>query len=128
MTRKTKKTERPVYPFTVRPLSEEEGSGFLLEFPDLPGCMTDGETLEEALANSREAIESWIAAAKENGDPVPPPGTFTNPQNYSGKLVQRMPKSLHMRLAQRARQEGVSLNQLILSMIAEGLGHRDERR
>jgi antitoxin HicB len=46
----------------VRPLTEDEGGGYLVEFPDLPGCMSDGETIEEAIANGEDAKCCWIAA------------------------------------------------------------------
>jgi len=49
------------YPFQVRPLTEEEGGGYLIEFPDLPGCLSDGATIEEAIANGADALRSWRA-------------------------------------------------------------------
>ena len=107
------------YPCEIRPLSEE--SGFLIVFPDLPGCMADGATIEEAVANGHDAVKSWIMTAHEFGDPVPAPGSGGEP----GKFVQRLPKSLHTKLAARAKQEGVSLNTLVLAFIAEGLGRRE---
>jgi antitoxin HicB len=61
------------YRFTVRPLTEDEGGGYLIEFPDLPGCMSDGETIEETIANGEDAKRGWIAAMKEAGRPIPPP-------------------------------------------------------
>ena len=107
------------YPCEIRPLSE--GGGFLIVYPDLPGCLSDGATLEEAAAHGRDAVKSWILTAREFGDAVPLPGSGGEP----GKFVQRLPKSLHARLAARARQEGVSLNALVLAFIAEGLGRRE---
>lgn len=50
------------YRFTVRPLSEEEGGGYFVEYPDLPGCMSDGETIEEAIVDAEDAKRCWIAA------------------------------------------------------------------
>jgi predicted RNase H-like HicB family nuclease len=63
------------YRFTVRPLTEDEGGGYLIEFPDLPGCMSDGETIEEAIANGEDAQRGWMAAMKEAGRPIPPPSS-----------------------------------------------------
>ncbi|MDA8418569.1 MAG: type II toxin-antitoxin system HicB family antitoxin [Desulfobacteraceae bacterium] len=105
------------YPFEVRQLSAEDGGGFFVTFPDLPGCMADGETIMEAISNAMDAEESWLATAREFGDPIPAIG-----QSYSGKWVQRVPKSVHARVASLASREGVSINSLVASFIAEGLG------
>jgi antitoxin HicB len=107
------------YPFTIRRLSKAEGGGWLVEFPDLPGCIADGETIEEAVEAGSDALRSWLATAKEFKDPVPAPSV-----GLSGKWVQRVPKSLHAKLAAKAEKEGVSLNTLVVSLIAEGLGRR----
>ena len=63
------------YRFTVRPLTEDEGGGYLVEFPDLPGCMSDGDTPQEAVENVMDAIACWIEAAEEDGRPVPAPAS-----------------------------------------------------
>jgi antitoxin HicB len=62
------------YPFELRPLQKEEGGGWLIVFPDLPGCMSDGETPEEAIANGRDAVSAWMKAAKEAGREISRPG------------------------------------------------------
>ena len=98
-------------------MTAEEGGGYLIEFPDLPGCMSDGETIAEALANGAEAKRDWIAAMQAAGKPVPPPAMDAT-DAYSGKWVLRTPKYLHRGLAERARQEGVSLNALAVAMLA----------
>nr|WP_294552749.1 type II toxin-antitoxin system HicB family antitoxin [uncultured Rhodopila sp.] len=113
------------YRFTIRPLTPDEG-GYLIEFPDLPGCMADGETIEEALINGQDAKADWIAAMQEAGRPVPPP-TAQDSEAYSGKWVLRTRKSLRRGLAERARQEGVSLNALAVAMLAQCLGQRMPR-
>lgn len=107
------------YPFEIRPLSDDEGGGYAVTFPDLPGCRSDGETPEQALANGREALADWLAVALEFGDNTPSPFS-----SVSGKFVQRVPKSLHRQLVDRAKSEGVSLNTLVVSLVAEGLGRR----
>lgn len=61
------------YPLVVRPLAREDGGGWLAEVPDLPGCMSDGETPQEAVAHVQDAITCWIEAAQEDGRPVPQP-------------------------------------------------------
>jgi antitoxin HicB len=55
------------YRFTVRPLSKEGGGGYLVEFPDIPGCMSCGETIEEAIANGREALRDCLDVFNETG-------------------------------------------------------------
>ncbi len=114
--------QRFEYPFTIRPLADEEGGGYLLEFPDLPGCMADGETPEEAIREGEDALQSWIETHRELGREVPSPPT------YSGNWRMRVPKSLHRRLAERAKADGVSLNTLAVSLLSEGIGARQHRK
>lgn len=110
------------YPFEIRPLSKEEGGGYLISFTDFSECISDGETVEEALQNGLDALEETISALESMNLPVPEPGSGGS---YSGKFVQRVPKSIHARLVIRARQEGVSMNSLVTSMLAESLGRRE---
>lgn len=109
------------YPAVVRELNDDEGGGFLAEVPDLPGCKADGETAEQAIANVSGAIEEWIETAKELERSIPEPSSV---DRYSGKWVQRVPKSLHAKLVFEAKREGVSLNALTTTFLAEGLGKR----
>jgi antitoxin HicB len=114
------------YPFSIRPMTAAEGGGYLIEYPDLPGCMSDGKTVEEAIANGRDAQATWIAEMREAGRPIPVPAAEPG-AGYSGKCQLRTPKSLHRSLADRALREGVSLNTLAVALLAEGLGHRQAR-
>ena len=59
------------YPILIAPLAAEDGGGFVATVPDLPGCMSDGETPREALSNVQDAFESWIEAAKDMGRDIP---------------------------------------------------------
>jgi antitoxin HicB len=61
------------YPVMIEPLDIQDGGGFFATVPDLPGCASDGETPEEALANIRDAIAAWIEEARALGRPVPKP-------------------------------------------------------
>jgi antitoxin HicB len=61
------------YAVVIEPLANEDGGGFVATVPDLPGCTSDGETPEEALANVRDAINAWIEEARALGRPVPAP-------------------------------------------------------
>lgn len=110
----------PDYPFEMRPLSEDEGGGWLITYPDLPGCMSDGGTPEEALVNGKDAVAGWMKAMRASGRTIPAPGA-----RPSGKFITRVPRSMHARLAARARQEGVSMNALVSAFLAESLGRRD---
>lgn len=110
------------YPFEIRPLSKEEGGGFLISYPDFSECIADGETAEEAIANGTDALAATIAALEAKGFPVPAPNSGGV---ASGKFVARVPKSVHAQLSARAKAEGVSLNTLVLTFLAEGLGRRD---
>jgi len=111
------------YAFELRPLADEDGGGWLITYPDLPGCMSDGETPEEAMANGKDALGAWIKAAELSGREIPEPGDLP-----SGKFVARVPKSLHARLSARARQEGVSMNALVSAFLSESLGRREGTR
>lgn len=112
------------YPFRVEPLPANEGGGFVIRFPDLPGCLSDGATVEETIANGREAFAAWVEAQLEDGQPVPRPHEGGEP----AKFVQRLPKYLHARLMERAAREGVSMNTLVTAFVAEGLAGRDVYR
>jgi antitoxin HicB len=112
------------YPFEIRPLSEEEGGGYLISYSDFTECISDGETVEEALSNGREALKQTIAALKAKKIPVPVPN---GGGVASGKFVARVPKTVHAQLATRAKAEGVSLNTLVLTFIAQGLGQKPGR-
>jgi antitoxin HicB len=112
------------YPFEIRPLTPEEGGGFLISYPDFSDCISDGETVEEALANGKDALKSTMAALKSKGLPIP---AANSGGIASGKFVARVPKTIHALLTTRAKAEGVSLNALVLTFIAQGLGRKEGR-
>lgn len=112
------------YPFEIRPLTTEEGGGFLISYPDFSECISDGETIEEALKNGQDALELTIAALKTKDLPVPAPNSGGI---ASGKFIARVPKTVHAQLTSRAKVEGVSLNTLVLAFIAQGLGRKEGR-
>lgn len=102
-------------------ISGNPEQGFLAEIPDLPGCMTAGETEEEAIELLRDAMVGWLTVSLEQGLPIPEP---SSEPAYNGKVLVRMPKFMHRQLAERAESEGVSLNQLAVTILAQGLGER----
>jgi antitoxin HicB len=117
--------ERQVEEIMKRPyrkvISGDAEEGFLIEVPDLPGCMTAGETEEEAVELLRDAMAGWLTVSLERGLPIPEPASEPG-DRYSGYISVRMPKSLHRRLAEQARAEGVSLNQWAITLLARGIG------
>lgn len=103
------------YAIMVEPLSEADGGGWLATVPALPGCMADGETPEEAVAEAAGAIAEWKAAAEELGRELPGPASL-------GQWRQRVPRSLHEKLKIAAAREGVSLNSYVSHVLAETIG------
>ena len=109
------------YPVYLRYSDEDEA--WIAEVPDLPGCMADGETREDAIRAVEETAALWMDVAAEDGRDVPEP---SDPGEASGKFLLRLPKSLHRRLQLMAQRESVSLNQLVLSLLsAREAGRRD---
>ena len=106
------------YRFTVRPLSKQEGGGYLVEYPDIPGCMSDGETIEEAIANGRQALRDCLAVFRETGRELPRPNV------EAAQWRQRLPRTLYAKLTAQAEREGVSINSLVTAIIAEAVGSR----
>src|SRR5437763_10085183 len=93
----------------------DEADGFLAEAPELPGCISAGETPTEAFEMLREAMALWFESAIENGISIPPPAPE---QEYSGRILMRIPKTLHRQLVEQAKDQGVSLNQWLVSLVA----------
>jgi len=114
------KTAELDYPAIVRHL--DDGHGYQVEYPDLPGCVSRGATPKKALKNARDVLKTYLRECQAGGRPSPPPSAA-----MSGQWRQRVPRSLHARLTARARYEGVSLNTLVTALVAEGLGRREEK-
>ncbi|MEG6614916.1 type II toxin-antitoxin system HicB family antitoxin [Peptococcaceae bacterium 1198_IL3148] len=112
------------YKITLHPDKEE--CGFVVEIPELPGCISQGETKEEALAMIEDAKVGWLETAIELGIEIPEP--VPEDDEFSGRFVLRLPKSLHRDLADRAKRENVSLNQLTTYLLSSALGKNMELR
>ncbi|MED0687942.1 type II toxin-antitoxin system HicB family antitoxin [Anoxybacillus ayderensis] len=112
------------YRINLEPIPEEDGGGWLATIPELKGCMSDGETPEEAIKNLQDAKFEWLMEAIERGITISLP-CKSDDEEYSGKFTLRLPKSMHKQLAQEAKEEGVSLNQYILHLISYNKGQRN---
>lgn len=112
------------YPFEIRPLSIDDGGGFLIAYPDFSDCISEGDTVDEAFKHGQQALQATIATLQAMNLPVPAPNSGGV---ASGKFVARVPKTIHAQLSTRAKAEGVSLNTLVLTFVAQGLGRQDGR-
>lgn len=109
-------------PYTREMVQEADGSYFI-SIKELPGCMSSGDTQEEALKMIEDAMRAWITVALEEGKHIPLPDATDN-EEYSGKFVLRIPKSLHRSLARKAKEEQVSLNQYATYLLSENNAKR----
>jgi predicted RNase H-like HicB family nuclease len=104
------------YPINV--FADPDIGGYVIEYPDLPGCMTEVEVLSELPEMAEEARRLWLTTAFNQGLDIPLP---SYPETYSGKFNVRLPKSLHRKLVESAEREGVSLNQHVVSLLSEAV-------
>lgn len=99
------------YNIIIQKINDESGGYYYARVLELEGCQSDGETFDEAYRNIFDAMEGYIETKLENGFDVPMP---QNADDYSGRFVVRIPKTLHRNLVIEAEREGVSLNQYAL--------------
>ena len=103
-------------PYRMELVKDQEEGGYVVSFPDLPGCITCGETIETAVANAEDARRVWLTAAIEDGLPISEPAEL---DDYSGQFKLRIPKSLHRSLAEHSKREGISMNQYCLYLLSK---------
>ena len=96
-------------------MEDREEGGYVVSFPDLPGCITCGETMETALSNAEDAKKAWLEAALEEGIKIQEPDDL---KGYSGQFKIRLPKSLHRSLAEHSKEEGISMNQYCVYLLS----------
>jgi predicted RNase H-like HicB family nuclease len=106
-------------PYTRIITPDSETGTFTAEILEFPGCITQGDTIEETYERLERVAESWIGAALNLGQTIPPPSII---QGAGGKIALRLPKSVHQQLIVISEREGTSLNQYILSAISEKIG------
>ena len=97
-------------------IKDSDEGGFVASYPDLPGCITCGETEEEALKNALDAKKAWLEAALEENIEIPEPDSL---EAYSGQFKLRLPRSLHRALAEHSQREGISMNQYCVYLLAK---------
>ena len=104
-------------PYRLEILPDAEEGGYGARYPELPGCITCGETLDSVARNAEDAKKSWLMAAMEDGIEIPEPATEDINQ-YSGQFKLRIPKALHKALAEHAKREGISMNQYCMYLLS----------
>jgi predicted RNase H-like HicB family nuclease len=102
-------------PYKMEIIPDKEEGGFVALFPELPGCITVGDTIEEIVSNILDAKRAWLEAGLEEGRTIPEPA---NVEDYSGQFKLRIPKSLHKQLAEHSKKEGISMNQYCLYLLS----------
>jgi antitoxin HicB len=113
-------TSLPYHLLLVRD-AQDKGKPWTASVEELPGCTSHGKTSEEALAGIETAMTKWIAVALEEGRDIPEPKSTTS---HSGRLLLRMPRTLHADLTRASEREGVSLNQFITDVLAAAVAWR----
>ena len=116
------------YPINLHKEIENNESYWVAEHPDLPGCITYGETKGEALHNLEDAKKGWIYARLCDGETVPEPKFKEDIKECSGRILLRLPKELHFKLLGKARNDSTSLNQEILYLISYALGEMSSNK
>ena len=102
-------------PYKMELVPDPDEGGFVVSYPDLPGCLSSGESIEQAIANAEDAKKAWLEAALEDGIEIPEPDSL---DAYSGQFKLRIPKSLHRSLAEHSKREGISMNQYCLYLLS----------
>ena len=105
--------------YRVEVIEDRIEGGYTLHCPDLHGCITCAETIERGFEMIEDAKKCWFEACIEDGFPIPEPN---NTDDYSGQFKLRIPKSLHRTLAEKSKQEGVSMNQYCVYLLSSKLG------
>jgi RNA polymerase sigma-B factor len=106
-------------PYHISVVVDPEGGRWTAQVDELPGCVGRGDSLEEAVRSVRGAMEEWIARALAKRRAIPQPRPDSR---HSGRLLLRMPQSLHGQLAQAAESQQVSLNRFIVRSLTRAVG------
>jgi len=114
---------RPYHILLVRDQDSDGNVGWVASVEELRGCLSQGDTPEEAASMIYEAMGAWLGVALAHGDPIPEP----RPEpSFSGRFLVRLPATLHEALDRGAKREGVSLNQYVSTLLAGAIGWSQE--
>lgn len=103
-------------PYRMEIVEDKDEGGFVVSYPDLPGCITCGDTIESAVENVLNAKREWLEAAIEEGIEIHEPDSL---EDYSGQFKLRIPRSLHRTLAEHSQREDVSMNQYCVYLLSK---------
>ena len=103
-------------PYKLEIVPDSEESGFVASYPELPGCITCGSTITDAVNNAEDAKKAWLLSAIEEHIKIAEPESA---QSYSGQFKLRIPKTLHKTLVEDSKKEGVSMNQYCVYLLAK---------
>jgi antitoxin HicB len=115
------RSEEEAYPIVLARATNGDGPGWTATVEELPGCRAHGATPASAAAAMSDAVEQWVREARAAGREVPPPGAAAA---HSGKLLVRMPRSLHAELVRASDREGTSLNAYIVAALSASVAWR----
>ncbi len=102
--------------YEIKIIPDRESGYFAVRFPDFPGIVTGGYSLEEAIKKGQEALNLTMDTLKKHKMPLP------NPKgHFSGQFNVRVPKDLHRELVRKAEEEGVSLNALVTYLLSKSV-------
>ena len=102
--------------YRMEVVENEDGGGFVVSYPELPGCITYGQTIESAAANALEAKKAWLETAIASGTEISEPDSL---EDYSGQFKLRIPRSLHRSLSEHSKREGISMNQYCVYLLSK---------
>lgn len=105
-------------PYKMEIVPDQYEGGYVISFPELPGCLSSGKTIEQAIKNGEDAKKQWFIAALEDNITINEPLEL---ESYSGQFKLRIPKSLHKEIVTQAKREGISMNQYCVYLLSKNI-------
>ena len=106
-------------PYRMEIIPDKEEGGYTAQYPDLPGCLTSADSLDDLIAGAEDAKRIWLSAALEEGLEISEPKSESDTSDYSGQFKLLIPRSLHRSLALHAKQEWISMNQYCVYLLSK---------